>query len=344
MKPANSKAEIFAYTTSVGRQILVTDYSATVIKSIVAVCLTLSGKYIAKILTRTWIWIQLRWDRGWNRESSSERAPLLTSGNDDAPTQEPVSVNGDVANLPPRRTGEVVASLYEQDPGGRDILARITRHVFRKDGEHKTWSVVLAFTVLAVFVSQIVAGVFSAKVATDRAALWSSNHCGVWEFDSEGAGEGAATRADTFERVKEARAGDYAQNCYADSDILDPTRCDFFYKPNISFTTSYTFDCPFPESSACVRGVPAVTFDTGPVDAGDIGINAKRPYKFRRRTTCTPLSTEYPYVRNETINGTTAYYYRYATRADIGQDYMYTTIGNPFDWPAPAYNVRYDIL
>jgi hypothetical protein len=80
-----------------------------------------------------------------------------------------------------------------------------------------------------------------------------------------------------------------------------------------------------------------VTFDTGLIDANSVGINDKHGYHFRRSTTCVPLNTDAPYVRNETTDGIPAFSYRYGER--IGRKDTFSSSGDPFKWLAPTYDV-----
>jgi hypothetical protein len=310
--------------TGLARQILTADYEAAYYTALVAVCLALAGTYAFEILKRFFISIQRWWDRN-HEDNNPQLQPLLSDGtqaNNEAP--------------------QTVAAVLQQSNGGRELFVNSVGYVLRKGSRYKIWLTFLGTAVLTLFVARAVAGVFSAHVATGRVALWSSDHCGVWQFDSDRAGEGASTRADVYDREKEFRAGEYAKYCYDTSDKLQSMYCGFFYQPNISFTTSYSYECPFADEEVCVLGSPAVTFDTGLVDASNIGVNDKVTYKFRRWTTCSPLNVGPPYVRNQTTNGTTTFYYYYGQTVDGDKitNYTFSSTGNPFSWLAPAYHVK----
>lgn len=108
-----------------------------------------------------------------------------------------------------------------------------------------------------------------------------------------------------------------------------------FYQPNINFNSSYTYFCPFEDSDLCVKGAPAVTFDTGLVEASSLGINAAPEdiYKFRRSSTCVPLNVDFPYVKTRDRNGTTVfdYYYGQISDDDYSREATLTSLGSPFD-------------
>ena len=215
-------------------------------------------------------------------------------------------------------------------------------------GSHATIMVIIGTALLAAFVAQTVANVFSADIATGRAALSSSTKCGIWAFDTD-AGDEAASRADLRDYQKEARAGEYARSCYDSSNVTNSMRCDFFYYPSIAFTSKSLDKCPFESYDVCLGGLySAVTFDTGLVDASQIGINFETTHKFRRKTTCSPLNMNYSYVRNKTSHDSSevTYYYYYGSTYDdtteppTSKDYTYKTSGNPFDWLAPVYSIK----
>ncbi|KAF2004725.1 hypothetical protein P154DRAFT_560501 [Amniculicola lignicola CBS 123094] len=311
-------------------QILTTDYEATIYKTVVAVCLTLSGPYVFRILATSLARVR-KW---WDGDQNDERHPLLPSSAPD---------NGGTQGRVPHSIGEIFKASY----GGRDLVANSFKYLYHVGAEHSNWLIIASTIVFGSFVALVVAGVFSEKVIVNRAALASSKHCGVWMFDSENAGDAAAARADLMDRGKEARAGDYVEDCYEKPEGVPGSHCMFFYKPKINYSTSYSWKCPFQDDNVCAESQQAVTFDTGLIDAADIGVNSAATYKFNKSTTCAPLSIEYPYVQNQTHNGSTTYYYNYGSIVDWEMDppttirnYTYSTTGNPFKWLAPVYDVR----
>ena len=202
-----------------------------------------------------------------------------------------------------------------------------------------TTMVVIATMLFMAFVAHTVAGVFSAKVATDRAALSSSKHCGIWMFDDD-AGYEAAGRDDLRDYVKEDRAGQYAQNCYNTPSSGYANGCDYFYNQSIPYSVKFEQPCPFKSANLCLHGLySAVTFDTGFVDASVIGINSPTSYKFRRQSTCSPLNTSEPYIRQVPgKSNETTYRYYYGPKDNV--DYTFETSGTPFQWLVPVYSVE----
>ncbi len=245
---------------------------------------------------------------------------------------------------------KIAIQTLKDSEGTGDFIAKAITHLTGSDSPYKFVLAPVFIAIVVVLWGSMIAGVIlgpagivAAQIQSGSAALWSSDHCGIWQFDDR-AGEEASSRADVYDRKKETRAGEYARNCYASGSETTPGYCNFFYQPKISFSTNSSFECPFPDDKVCVLGSQAVTFDTGLVDASQIGVNAedKDTYQFRRSTTCTPLNNEYPFVRNETVHNATAFFYHYG-KIDDGEfstDYTHFTIGNPFDWRAPTYHVR----
>lgn len=313
-----------------GTQILTTDYGATIYKTVVAVCLTLAGPYIFRIVTVSFN-LACKW---WDGHQDEERRPLMSNSN---PENEPAH----------GRAQQSIGEIFKTSRGGRDLVANSFKYLYYAGAEHGSWLIVASTVVLGCFVALVVAGVFSEKAFIGKAALWSSKNCGIWMFDSENAGDTAAARADLMDREKESRAGDYVKDCYEEPNRMSGSRCNFFYRPNITYSTSYSWECPFQDTGVCAGSQQAITFDTGLVDAADIGVNSKATYNFHKVTTCAPLSIEYPYVENQTHNGSTTYYYNYGKIVDyeidppmIIRNYTYSTTGNPFEWLAPVYDVR----
>ena len=334
-----------------------------------AVSLALSGPYIFEILKSFCYWLESWWDQKTN---DPERQPLVSTihvadqpNNSQLQHENSIQGTSTLTEREPDQNGDAhrnQESLFQEEEtpvdiakrskGGREITKNYIQYALQKGADFSGSNALAILFILTVtfasFVAQIIAGVFSARVATDRAALLSSTHCGIWAFDGE-AGDEAAARADLFEYQKEARAGQYARNCYGLQNLTDSTRCDFFYQTIIDFTTTSMDRCPFKSHELCPGGLySAVTFDTGLVDASSLGINSQITHKFRRKATCSPLSMDYPYVRNKTFEDpkNTTYDYYYGRIVDDAvvppkiRNFTHQTSGYPFDWLAPVYSVR----
>ena len=248
----------------------------------------------------------------------------------------------------PALYNETMVDILQKSESNRIIVWKLVRRTFRKDfnKRHAAGIVLISSWIFGLFIAWAVAGIFSAKIATDRAALSSSTECGIWRFDDDEAGEEAAYRDDLHLYRQEARAGQYARNCYDTSASLDQDKaastCGFFYQQRIDYhEPKRGARCMFTDYELCAEGLfSAIEFDTGLVDATVIGINAANPFKFRRRTTCSPLNVSEEYVKQVSKNddGSPTFEYHYgATRNAV---YTFNTTGDAFNWLNPAYAVK----
>jgi hypothetical protein len=351
-------------------------------KVLVAVGLTLSGTYVFEILKSFFLWFGSWWNPvsqipetqpllGVSRHSENALGSGAAQNGEalqgDGAQQNGEALQGDGAQQDVEahqnhdiQLVEDTQNQHEESPleilarsrSGRETIRNFSKDAMQRGadfyGSHATIMVIIGTALLAALVAQTVANVFSADIATGRAALSSSTQCGIWAFD-DGAGDEAASRADLRGYQKEARAGEYARSCYDSSNATDSMLCDFFYYPSIAFTSKSLDKCPFESYDVCLDGLySAVTFDSGFVDASQIGVNFETTHKFRRKTTCSPLNMNYSYVRNETSHDTNdvTYYYNYGSTYDDTTDpptntnYIYKTSGNPFDWLAPVYSIK----
>lgn len=331
-----SLAEYFVSET----HILATYFWATWMTTLAAISITVSSPYIFKILGS--VIIQLR-DVFKAEENAGSRVtePLLSGSQNGSQPETAAHANGERTNS--------VRKIVADAGGGREMTSGLLKYLLQESVNVSIPRVTLIIVIIsAVFVSfgaQVIAGAFSADIATSRAARSSSTSCGIWEFDDENAGDEAAARSDIYNYQKEARTGDYAQNCYNSLTATDSTRCDFFYNSSIGFTSKSFDSCPFKSQDLCRGGLySAATFDTGLIDAGNIGVNSKITHKFRRRTTCSPLNMDEPYVRKSLPNDTT-YRYHYGSINDENgtptKNHTYETSGTPFKWLAPVYSLMY---
>lgn len=218
----------------------------------------------------------------------------------------------------------------------------------------------LASTFIFFLYAQVLVGyILPDLVATSHVGLLRSDTCGLYEYDNEKAGEEEALRADMWMVERERRAGFYAQDCYGSNPNHDGNamRCDFFYNSTIRFEVKQD-KCPFENTTVCTNGFQAgaaVTFDTGLLDSDVLGINANPTHKFRRITTCAPLSVERPYVqhfknRERDESGYLYFYGSLYNTSDCSKevhpppslisDYTMRLAGHPFDWQAPVYKLK----
>lgn len=325
-----------------GRQYIVSGEQADILKALLAVWLGLISPYVIRIFKYPFLCL-LQFSEG--EAPSPEETRPINQGNNETASQNttPAPQNGNASGIQhtvPARW-QRASSVLAESKSGRELFEKTARYMYesRFSGPHGLALILIGLLILASFAARAVVGVLSAFVATDTTALWYSTECGPYVFDSIGAGDDIAARADVYDREKETRAGAYAKYCYHNlTTSTRPLHCNFFSTQKIPFTTAYDYRCPFPRQDICARGAQAVTFDTGLVDAAVTGINDPYGYKFRRTTTCVPLSTEAPYVRNETADGIPEFSYLYGER--IGRKDTFHSVGDPFNWLAPTYDVR----
>jgi hypothetical protein len=325
------------------RQILTTTVCGYALTAFIGIWLSFSVKYVKKILANIGLRIHLGLHQG---KFTNGQEPLLSadrqSTNYGTAGVETVAVAtaGSSTTAQVIRPQDVLTKILGKEGGVRNLWEELFTN---QDLDRKYWWRLFIFTLAVTFVSVgiIVAGVYSAKVRTDGAALLVSPRSGLWVFNRTAASKEATTRAGVLDLWKEERAGEYAQNCYATPDPFDSVKCDFLYRQRLPFgDAEYSWECPF-HSNVC-RG-QSVTFKTNFIDASDLGINSAATPKFRRSTTCTPLNMDYPYIRNETHNGTTSFFYEYGSRNQDQYNpplnYTHRTTGSPFDHLAPVYDV-----
>jgi len=272
---------------------------------------------------------------------TSQEQSSHQNGDIDSPTRSQTVSSESQTHLEDSARGPVRILARGRD--SREIVWDFVKsllHKGKKESEDPSIAMIVISTILfGLFVAQATAGVFSAKIASDRIGLSSSDHCGIWQFDDD-AGEEAADRDDFKNPEKEARASQYAHDCYALPTSHNTPPCQIFYNQSIAFTTETKQRCPFFSQELCLDGLySAVTFDTGIVDASTIGVNFPVAHKFRRISTCAPVTMSHPFIEgplNGTSNDTYEYYYGHKDNAD----YTFRTSGRPFEWLAPDYLVK----
>jgi hypothetical protein len=296
-----------------------------VIVAIAGIWLSWCAKYIRKILGNCALWVHLQQHQPPHGSSrnvpASEVTPLLS--------REP--------ETPVAKDVQVLARVFKEHSGIRDLFVdSLSRNELAKADKLRLFifTVCVALCVFGIMTG----GYFMASVSVDGPAKLASKNCGLWLFEGGKRSE-EATRARMLDLAKEERAAQFAEDCYGRSGPIAPN-CKIFYRPTLPvLDANYTNDCPF-QNDICLWN-STVTFGTPLIDAKDLGINSPSTPKFRRSTSCTPLSMEYPYIQNKTENGTTTFTYHYGTKHGDGPplNYTYTTVGDPWDRIAPVYDV-----
>jgi hypothetical protein len=298
----------------------------------VGVWLSFSAKYIKEILANLALYIHIRYHRRPHRRPSrgapSESTHLLPESTAQTSRREET-----------RESAKVLARVYKDGGGARDFFHELC---FNKDLT-QNYRILLCLFVIFLSITMvgfIITGIYVARIKANGPAILESEKCGLWVFDRKHGGDEAATRAGINDLDKETRAGAYAKNCYGEPDPFEAIQCNYLYQSRLSFSPpQYTTDCPF-QNEICGQN-QTVTFTTDTIDASELGINTPNSPTFRRRTSCVPLSMKYPYIQNQTQNGTTTYYYYYGEKPlhEPPLNYTYTTTGDPFNRLAPAYDI-----
>jgi len=298
----------------------------------IAISLTLASPYVLRIVLSTTSFVK------------QYLFPTTSSDRDDESTGHLVPTET-LSTTKGKRGGLKywISSLLAQDPCW--------------EARHRFFGSFLLASFLLVLYQSIVGIVLTDNVARSRSALLRSDKCGLYEYDNEKAGEEEAVKADMLMVGRERRAAAYAQECYCSGTNVKATNCDFFYNSTIGYEVQED-KCPFDRTDICVDGYQsgsAITFDTNWVDSGILGINEESMHKFRRKTTCAPLSADRPFVQHFTNigMGESGYKYFYGSLYDttncsdevhapppILSDYTMRITGHPFEWQAPVYKVK----
>jgi hypothetical protein len=295
---------------------------AYVLLAAVGIWLSFSAKYIKSILANVALHAHILFHTRRSITDPSELTPLLSARKAEA-----------------KKRANALAKVYKDGGGFRDFVY-VLRYSEELSQSYRILLGVFVFVLSCAMIGFYVLGVSAARIQSNGPALLDSQKCGLWVFNRTSGGDEAATRAGIHDLEKETRAAEYAQNCYETPSKFDAIQCNFLYRSKLPFTPpQYSTDCPF-QNEICSQN-QTVTFISDDIDANELGINSGSSPQFRRRTSCTPLSMEYPFIQNRTENGTTTYYYYYGGKPlhHPPLNYTYTTTGDPFDRFAPGYDV-----
>jgi hypothetical protein len=155
-------------------------------------------------------------------------------------------------------------------------------------------SLVLILVAIIFTVVTLAASIFSSLVvdSTNLVVLVDSPGCG-WEAPGRMFSKG-------YIYPVMAVAAPYAKQCYGSSGLNKtlPVVCNVFPQREIPFGT-YEAPCPF-DNRLCQKGAESVKFDTDLIDVGSaFGLNLDKSdaVKFRRKTTCSILVHEAPWIQ-----------------------------------------------
>ncbi|KAH7091531.1 hypothetical protein FB567DRAFT_546248 [Paraphoma chrysanthemicola] len=303
-----------------------------IIVGILGIWLSWNTKYIKKIIGNGALWIRIKTLKRKRREHTAgapvESTPLLTSGGNHPTESTSYETSDSLAKLLKEKSG--IRDLVVDCLAGQDLTNR-----------DKCWLAFFTFIVAILATGVIIGGYFAANVRVDGPAILASDRCGLWLYDSDKRSE-AATRARMLDLEKEERASQFAEDYYGEANAV-AFRCKVLHRPTLPMSDPvYSNDCPFYKDICRLN--QTVTFTTPLIDAKELGFNTPVSPKFRRSTACTPLSMEYPFIQNQTVDGITTYTYHYGTKR-TGNDgihtinHTYTTSGDPWERDAPVYDL-----
>jgi hypothetical protein len=169
----------------------------------------------------------------------------------------------------------------------------------------------------------------------------TSSTCGFFTADMSPRNLESLRQTRFYER--EVRAGNWANACYK-INAMDPlSSCAMLPQQRLDFYNKTEQECPFSDSRICLDATDVITFDTGIVDTIEIGI--KSTYKFRRKTTCTPVVMNgcVEDVTGSETNGTVYTYGKMFSENDAQhaiQNYTLRTWGDPANAPVGGYRAE----
>ncbi|KAF8253313.1 hypothetical protein K440DRAFT_642285 [Wilcoxina mikolae CBS 423.85] len=190
-------------------------------------------------------------------------------------------------------------------------FGELSRDDILKRSRRSTWTVLLlalAHTVLFLSLG-ILIPIFVSSQNGYPVVLANSNYCTMWVENTGHA---------KLELASNRAARSYYQNCY--STDLSLMECNYLVKQKIALKQRDE-KCPF-QPQACMNGMNATSFDTGPLRAGFFGVNSAwgNTMSFRRKTTCVPLNqTLYTYnLSYDGIDTLSIYNFSTVTRDNAG--------------------------
>jgi hypothetical protein len=167
----------------------------------------------------------------------------------------------------------------------------------------------------ALFVSEQTLAILSANILSGSTVLSAEPQCGPWrpnvsayDWDHGPGRYEAVLHENYWGRSMEERALAYARNCYGGGEWTGS--CNTLASRQIRYNVIRNAPCPF-LGEVCVDGpTSALEMDTGYQSISALGFNAPVSGFFRRKSICSPLSTNSSYTRLRLLgnNYTTAYW------------------------------------
>lgn len=299
----------FLMSQILGRQFLVSQYHASIFSNLVAIALTLAGPRLWTLLKALVLYVLDIYTSHSNRRNRlpthvnlplTFRLPSLPSDRDQNGAAHRVHFEHDSLNATETSHSELgaammlIKNIWEFLKSGRIELSSGPTHGKRNwlgfRTASKIWknflqrpfdiivSLLLSVFFVAMFVAESTANVLSVNIVGDTSAIVSTPKCNL-----------------RYVSYKDTNAADYRQRCYRAK--LGADGCNFFYNQSITYTEKCENNCPFPGGTCARESSPALTLDTGLIDAGLIGINSEKRYHFRRTTTCAPLKADGEFIK-----------------------------------------------
>nr|OQO17714.1 hypothetical protein B0A51_14464 [Rachicladosporium sp. CCFEE 5018] len=182
----------------------------------------------------------------------------------------------------------------------------------------------------------------ASKNSAGEIALSGAVTCGYWGLRAD-ANDKALNKDALEQGSKEARAGQYARDCYGFRTSNGPNQCEVFKEPSIE--TLEVFEnqtCPFAEKKYCEDSQnTARILTTGLVDAKSLGINADRTPLLNRTTMCVPLDIDAGFARKPSDDSSIgAWEYYLGPKGDHNEtEYTFRQFGDPFDFDVRSYTM-----
>ena len=301
-----------------GRQILVSEYHASILSSLVAIALTLTGPQFWILIKAFMLWMIKNGKKHFKtaRRQNDRQLSLVIARVPYTGRSEDIELQAEMQSQEITSTHEHNENMVTTQNSHSELGAALKlignvwrrlklRHIelstesataVRQQPELtrllKFWEnflqqpadIALSLLLSAIFIGLFVAhssgSILSARIVSDGIALSSSPGC----FESKGNGSWFKGRK-LFQSYN-----DYSEKCY--HAHLGADGCTTFYNQSISYTEQVDVNCPF-SGNGCMKGIHApIAFDTGLVDSKYLGINAAKRHRFRRRTTCTPFVSD----------------------------------------------------
>lgn len=310
-----------------GRQLLVSEQTASILSNLVAMALTLVGPRLWILLKALFFWVLARYERRSKRRSTHGGIIGHNQYQPNATFTDNFSMNDNLATIENSHSElgaalDLIAKVFKLLKADRIQLfipsPMSRRHCQSLPKVARLWNnlihqpadvivpFILSAAFIGLFVAQSSSSMFSARILTDKIALSIPPKCSTRILTSFDA------------------AIPYTKQCYHAEDGAEG--CNFFYNQTISYIEKANETCPFRGKTCAWGRNSALSFDTGLVDAHFLGINAQKKYQFRRKMLCAPLLPDGDFIISDTGSDNTTFikysvpfqiYPRYSQRYNI---------------------------